>query len=147
MSASPGASASMYQLDQVLVLLDAVSARETDEKKQQLAAEAVVAVTKLRCELQHSHLEQLASFVASREWDAAARALQQNFPDAAGTGVVVEKVLSLVYAGWDDDEHMYNGLSSAIKWVQHLQDRLRPLAWDALYKMIKSKGPDKFLKS
>lgn len=54
---------SLERIDQVLKLLDAISAEETADDVQSLAHEAIRAATKLWCRLNHTKVEKVAELM------------------------------------------------------------------------------------
>lgn len=73
-------SDTVEKIDQFLLFLAAISSEEKSEKIHQLAQKSTEILKKLRSELKHGHVQQLAQLVQTGYWGRAAEAMKNKFP-------------------------------------------------------------------
>lgn len=118
------------RLDQVLKDLDSgVLATHTLYYEQELLTLTKIMLTRLRSILKLRLAEEVAGQVRCWKLSEASSAMDLNFP--GGSMGSIDDVLELVSQSDDN-------MTSAIKWVRHLDAQLRPRAFEIIYGHVKS---------
>jgi hypothetical protein len=131
---APPLSGPVGHLDQVLRDLEIVCCEQRADQLQLLAESATSILTKLRSEMKHSQLKQVADLLECFKWDEAKKLIEQYFPGGSTDMEIYEELLTLLYVG--HPHHLF----TVVEWVGRQDAEFQTKAFKILFERMKNKG-------